>query len=58
MPCGDDVVTLLSQPALTDAFIRGLLRERGVFSNQPERSQLIEHFVLSYLSANEFEAIM
>ena len=58
MPCGDDVAVLLSQPALTDAFIRGLLRERGVFSNQNERSQLIEHFVLSYLSATEFDAIV
>lgn len=58
MPCGDDVVALLSQPALTDAFIRGLLRERGVFPSQSERSQLIEHFVLSYLSPGEYDAIM
>lgn len=58
MPCGDDVVALLSQTSLTDAFIRGLLRERGVIANHSERSQLIEHFVLSYLSPSEYDAIM
>jgi hypothetical protein len=58
MPCGDDVVALLGQPSLTDAFIRGLLRDRGVISNHSERSRLIEHFVLSYLSPSEHNAIM
>ena len=58
MPCGDDVIALLSQPALTDAFIRGLLRDRGVFSNQSERVALIEHFVLSYLTTSEYDQIL
>lgn len=58
MPSGDDVVSLLNHPALSDAFLRGLLRERGVFVKGVDRTHLIEQFVLTYLSPSEFVAIL
>lgn len=58
MPCGDDVVVLLSQPSLTDAFLRELLRNRGVLLNNADRARMIEEFVLSYLSPSEYDVIL
>lgn len=58
MPCGDDVVTLLSQPALTDSFLNSILRNRGVYLSNPDRPRIIEEFVLSYFSPSEYEIIL
>ena len=57
-PCGDDLAMLLNQPEISGAFIRKLLKRRGVIVNSTEKSILNDHLILSFLSPHEVESLL
>lgn len=58
MPCGDDIALLLSQPQITGADIKKILRNRGVMADSSDKAEVSEHLIYSYLSASEINELL
>jgi len=57
-PCGDELALLLNQPEISGAFIRNILKERGMLVSSLDKAILNEHLILSFLSPSELDALL
>lgn len=58
LPTGEDLRVFLNQEMITVAILRQLLRGRGILCSSQDKKDLLPHFLLSYLTPDEFDLLL
>ncbi|MRS22071.1 hypothetical protein GJV08_23115 [Enterobacteriaceae bacterium RIT692] len=58
LPSGDNLKTILSQNKISKADVKSLLRQRGVFFSNDEKSNTVPHLMKTLISPNELNKLL